>query len=155
MPATVPAAASNVCSLIHLGTSPPPNPSLALPLPHSTRCVILSFGFRVYEQRALVKRHFVEIMGTMVASTFFSLVVTLLFANALVRAVLRLCSSLRSPVGASLGSPQPTAAVQARCSGVRLPRASPVQLACRRRDVAPSTPSVESAEFQHHHVKLN
>jgi len=48
--------------------------------------VILSFGFRVYEQRALVKRHFAEIMGTMVASTFFSLVVTLLFASALVRA---------------------------------------------------------------------
>jgi len=75
-------------------------------------CVILSFGFRVYEQRALVKRHFAEIMGTMVASTFFSLVVTLLFASALgltselARAISPRCITvaLALPVGAQLGA---------------------------------------------------
>ena len=41
-------------------------------------CVILSFGFRIFEQRALVKRHFAEIFSTMTLSALFSMVVTIL-----------------------------------------------------------------------------
>lgn len=48
-------------------------------------CVVLSFGFRIYEQRKLVKRHAVEILGTMLSSAFFSLAVTLLVGRAMVR----------------------------------------------------------------------
>ena len=36
-------------------------------------CVILSFGFRVFAQRALMKRHFAEIAGTVLFSAAFSL----------------------------------------------------------------------------------
>ena len=38
--------------------------------------VILSFGFRLYGQRALLRRHAVEIVGTVVASAAFSLFAT-------------------------------------------------------------------------------
>ena len=38
--------------------------------------VILSFGFRLYEQRALLRRHAVEIIGTVVVSAAFSLFAT-------------------------------------------------------------------------------
>lgn len=75
-------------------------------------CVILSFGFRIYEQRALVKRHFVEIVGTMTLSAMFSLVVTLLAASALglsselSRAIAPRCITvaLALPVGQQLGA---------------------------------------------------
>ena len=39
-------------------------------------CVILSFGFRIYEQRAIMKRHFGEIMSSCLASAAFGLFVT-------------------------------------------------------------------------------
>ncbi|CAG9466097.1 unnamed protein product [Pedinophyceae sp. YPF-701] len=39
-------------------------------------CVILSFGFRVYEQRAIMQRHAVEIAGATVSSAAFSMMST-------------------------------------------------------------------------------
>jgi len=75
-------------------------------------CVVLSFGFRIYEQRKLVKRHAVEILGTMLSSAFFSLAVTLLVGRAmgldseLTRSVAPRCVTvaLALPVASQLGA---------------------------------------------------
>jgi len=45
-------------------------------------CVILSFGFRIFEQRAIMRRHFAEIMGGCFISALFGMVVSALAGRA-------------------------------------------------------------------------
>lgn len=45
--------------------------------------VILSFGFRIFQQRALMKRHAPEIFGSVAGSSTFSLFATAIAAKAL------------------------------------------------------------------------
>ena len=74
--------------------------------------VILTFGFRVFAQRALMRRHFAEIGGTVVAASFFSMLVTAAAGSALsLPPALSLALAPRSvtvalalPIAALLGS---------------------------------------------------
>jgi len=75
-------------------------------------CVVLSFGFRVFQQRALVRRHAVEIIGTMTAAALFSMISTLVAGRLmgldpmLTRAIAprSVTVALSLPIGAQLGA---------------------------------------------------
>eukprot|EP00976_Prorocentrum_cordatum_P051561 1041089-Prorocentrum_minimum.AAC.1 len=49
-------------------------------------CVILSFGFLIFEERRLVQTNFAEIFGAMTAASLFSLIFNLAAGRTLVRA---------------------------------------------------------------------
>ena len=74
--------------------------------------VILSFGFRIYEQRATLKRHAPEIIGTVVLSALFSMFATAALGRALglapmlTRAIVprSITVALALPIGDMLGA---------------------------------------------------
>eukprot|EP00240_Pyramimonas_obovata_P000688 CAMPEP_0118934178 /NCGR_PEP_ID=MMETSP1169-20130426/13680_1 /TAXON_ID=36882 /ORGANISM="Pyramimonas obovata, Strain CCMP722" /LENGTH=603 /DNA_ID=CAMNT_0006877051 /DNA_START=162 /DNA_END=1973 /DNA_ORIENTATION=- len=75
-------------------------------------CVILSFGFLIFEQRQLVKANFAEIFGTMTCASLFSLVTTTMAGRALglsaelTRAIAprSVTVALALPIGQALGA---------------------------------------------------
>lgn len=88
--------------------------------------VILSFGFRIYAQRALMKRHCVEIFGTVIISSLFSLFATAFVAAAiglpppLARALIprSVTVALALPMATQLGAPLPLAAAAVCVTGL-------------------------------------
>lgn len=88
--------------------------------------VILSFGFRIFAQRDLMRRHSLEILGSTLASALFSLFATALAAHAiglppdLTRAVTprSVTVALALPIAAQLDAPAPITAAAVVMTGL-------------------------------------
>lgn len=88
--------------------------------------IILTFGFRLYEQRRLILRHAPEVLGGTALSVWFSLLSTAIGGRLLglppdiVKAIIprSVTAALGLPIAESFGAPQSIAAAAIVCTGM-------------------------------------